>query len=197
MLDKKFVVAIDAGHGVNTAGKRITFSGYEMREWTLNNRIATDVINILAEYPNIMPVLVSAVSGYDVSLSDRCKHANAAHADLYISIHHNAAATSTACGTTVYYYHPNAKTRVVRGTQAGVLYNKLTGYTDLIGNRAQKTVHKGFYVLRKTKCPAFLIENGFMTNLSDVKEITKKELSYKAANGIVDFIKWFKKDMQI
>ena len=44
-------VAIDAGHGYNTAGKRITLSGYEStREWTLNSRIAEKLEKLLTDY---------------------------------------------------------------------------------------------------------------------------------------------------
>ena len=47
-----FKIALSAGHGKNTAGKRCkkSLDPNETREWVLNNRIADKVENLLKSY---------------------------------------------------------------------------------------------------------------------------------------------------
>lgn len=188
----EITIAIDAGHGLNTAGKRCTVPPYDTREWVLNNRIATKLKTMLDRlgYHTIMVYDTTGVN--DTPLSTRCKTANNYKANLYISIHHNAANTSTACGTTVYYYpYKTATKRLIRETEAKMLYDNVVMLTGLSGNRASKTVGNAFYVLSHTNCPAFLLENGFMTSPVDCPIINTTENAERTAIGLCNFVEEF------
>ena len=96
----------------------------------------------------------------DDELSWRAEMANNWGADLFISIHCNAAVRIEAEGTETYHYP---------GSKQGELLARLIQYrlTDalLTENRGVKTAR--YQVLRETDCPAVLVECGFITNPVD------------------------------
>ena len=181
------IIAIDAGHGMSTAGKRCLKSSdpVEHREWWLNDRIADQVQELLGAY-NCTVLRVDDTTGVkDISLATRVKAANNAKADMYISIHHNAGINGgKGGGTVVYYCSSNAN----RPLQAQRLYNAVTARTGLFGNRSSKVVMHGYYVVKYTTMPALLLENGFMDSQTDVPIILLATHAERTAQGIVDFL---------
>ena len=181
------IIAIDAGHGMGTAGKRClkSIDPNETREWYLNDRIADRLQELLAGY-DCQVIRVDDTTGVkDVALSTRVKTANNANADVYVSIHHNAGINGgTGGGTVVYYYSSNTQ----RGAQAKKLYNSIVDKTGLKGNRSQPVQKYGFYVIKNTKMPAFLIENGFMDSRTDTPIILTAEHVERTAQGILTFL---------
>ena len=183
----KLKVVIDAGHGLNTSGKRCmrSLDRNETREWYLNDRIADKLETMLKAY-NCEVLRVDDTTGrQDISLANRVNKANAWGADVYISIHHNAGVNGRAAGGTVVYYYSS---KAERATQAKDLYNAVVNETGLVGNRAQKVIKNGFYVIKNTKMPAFLLENGYMDSNVDVPIILSQEHADKTAQGLLNFI---------
>lgn len=181
-------IAIDAGHYINTPGKRClkSLDAAQTREWTLNNRIAVMLENLLKSYDCAILRVDDPTGKKDVTLSERCSRANAWGANVYLSIHHNAGVNGgSGGGTVVFYYSSKAE----RKEQAQALYNALVSNTGLIGNRASKVVNKAYAVLKGTKMPAFLIENGFMDSKTDVPIILTEEHAKKTAQGCLDFLR--------
>lgn len=181
------IIAIDAGHGMKTAGKRClkSIDPNQTREWYLNDRIADMLQEQLASYDCTVLRVDDTTGAKDISLSARVKAANNANADIYISIHHNAGLSGRSGGGTVVYYCSNA---AERPGQAKRLYDAVVGKTGLVGNRSSKVIKYGFYVIKNTKMPAFLIENGFMDSPDDVPIILTAEHAEKTAQGILDFL---------
>ncbi len=182
------LIAIDAGHGMKTAGKRClkSIDSAETREWWLNDRIADMVEEELNTSYDCQVLRVDDTTGVkDISLSQRVKTANGANADIYISIHHNAGINGESGGGTVVYYYSDASERLV---QARALYQEIVKRTGLSGNRSQVVNKYGFYVIKKTKMPAFLIENGFMDSKTDTPIILTKEHAQRTAEGIIAFV---------
>lgn len=186
-LRRKPIIAIDAGHGRNTAGKRClkSIDPSQTREWVLNDRIADDLQARLAAYECTVIRVDDTTGEKDISLSARVKAANAANADIYISIHHNAGIGGGVGGGTVVYYYSSA---AARPGQAQRLYDALVAQTGLRGNRSGKVLKKGFYVIKNTKAPAFLVENGFMDSRLDTPVILTEAHARKTAQGILDFL---------
>lgn len=85
-------IGIDAGHGINTPGKRCAkqFDENETREWTLNSRVATKVSEILNRNGVETLRLDDTTGNTDIDLSTRCRNANNVNVDMVVSIHHNA-----------------------------------------------------------------------------------------------------------
>lgn len=181
------IIALDAGHGMKTAGKRClkSLDPNETREWYLNDRIMDKVEAALAAY-DCRVIRVGDTTGVkDVSLASRVKTANAARADVYISMHHNAGLGGRNGGGTVVFYSSSSPER---GVQAQKLYQAIVSRTGLRGNRSAKVVNKGFYVIRKTSMPSFLVENGFMDSPQDVPVILSERHADRTAEGVVDFV---------
>lgn len=187
VMANKPIVALDAGHGMNTAGKRClkSIDPNQTREWWLNDRIADRVQELLAAYDCTVVRVDDTTGTKDISLSTRVKTANNAKADMYISIHHNAGINGRSGGGTVVYYYSGKDERRV---QAMHLYDAITARTGLVGNRSSKVIKNGFYVIKNTTMPAFLIENGFMDSTTDTPNILTQAHAEKTAQGILDFL---------
>ena len=71
-------IAIDAGHGYNTAGKRClkSIDVKQTREWTLNSRIAEKLSALLKGYECEVLRTDDATGNTDVSLNKRVQTAN-------------------------------------------------------------------------------------------------------------------------
>lgn len=187
-MTKKLV--IEAGHGLYTAGKRIpkALDPNETREWTLNNRIVVKTIKILEEYEGLQILRTDDPTGkIDVPLSERTTLANNFKADLFISVHANAYLGKpwSGGGTTV-YVHPNAPANTKRLQKD--LYNELIKQTGLKGNRATGTPTGNFHVVRETKMPSVLSENGFMDSRIDSKIILTEKFADQTARAHANFV---------
>ena len=181
------IIALDAGHGMNTAGKRCmkSIDANETREWYLNDRISDRVEELLSNYDCKVVRVGDTTGKNDISLAKRVDTAKNINADVYVSVHHNAGIYGgSGGGTVVYYYSSKAE----RATQAKALYNAIVSRTGLVGNRSEKVIKKGFYVIKNTSMPAFLIENGFMDSKTDVPIILTEEHAEKTAQGILAFL---------
>lgn len=186
-MSKRPIIALDAGHGLHTLGKRClrAIDPAETREWWLNDRIADRVQELLASYDCTVIRVDDTTGAKDISLASRVKTANSAGADMYMSIHHNAGINGGTGGGTVVYYYSSAAARPL---QAQRLYNAITARTGLVGNRSSKIKYHGYYVVKNTKMPALLIENGFMDSRTDVPIILSAAHADRTAQGIVDFL---------
>lgn len=188
----KPIIAISAGHGLYTAGKRCmkTIDQNETREWFLNDRIADKVEQKLSAY-NCKIIRVNDTTGKtDTALATRTAISNTANADIYLAIHHNAGVKGGSGGGTVLFYYPTGDNKNI----ATKLYNHIIACTGLKGNRSMPVASTtSLYEVRKPKAKAFLLENGFMDSRSDVPIILTEAHAEKTATGIVNFlVEYFK-----
>lgn len=184
----KMTVAIDAGHGKNTAGKRClkSLDPNETREWVLNSRIAAKVCARL-EAAGVHAIRVDDITGEtDVALSERTAKANAAGCALYVSIHHDSGVNGGAGGGVTVFSYTKSSAKAVALRDA--VYEHVIKFAGLRGNRANPKTTADFYVLRKTSMPAVLIECGFMDSKTDVPVILTDAYAENAARGIVEGI---------
>lgn len=183
-----FKIAIDAGHCLKTAGKRVDkrLDAAQTREWTLNDRIARYIAEAAKQYENVEILRVDDPTGKkDITLSKRCKTANSWGADVYISCHHNAGIKlGTGGGIVAYCYKLGIKAAEYRDE----IYASCITAGGLKGNRSNPTPEKGYYVLKYTKAPAVLTEYGFMDSKTDVPVILTddyaKKMGYATMEGI-------------
>ena len=189
------IIALDAGHGRGTAGKRClkALDPDQTREWYMNDRICDIVEADLTANYDVKILRVGDTTGAkDIALKKRVEAANAAGAIVYLSMHHNAGikgrllgrANKLAGGTVVYFYSSKAERKV----QATELYKAIVNRTGLVGDRSQTVIKNGYYVLKNTKMPAFLVENGFMDSPTDVPIILSEAHARKTAAGVVAFL---------
>ena len=193
----KTLVILDAGHGIDTLGKRspIWSNNTQLFEWKFNRDIVDSIIGYL-QVANISYVKLIEES-QDISLKERVDRINTIYKenkDKYkvylISIHGNAADNApTANGIEVFTSIGETKSDTI----AEVFYSKLKNLGwKMRPNRSNKGgKEENFYILKNSHCPAILTENGFYTNEEECKKMLdyywQKEIAlahYKAIQDI-------------
>src|SRR5690625_5241110 len=175
------VVAIDAGHGMGTAGKR-TPDGE--REWNFNSVVAQSIIDNLKSYKGVKTVRLDDPTGKrDVPLQERTNKANNANADIIDSSELNTKMGKCVnwTGTETYYYPGSTKGKqLTQALHPSVV--KAYGLRD-IGIKSAN-----FHMLRESRMPAILIEGGFMDSTIDIKKLRDKSVLKQAGKNIADAI---------
>ena len=193
----KTLVILDAGHGIDTLGKRspIWSNNTQLFEWKFNRDIVDSIIGYL-QVANISYVKLIEES-QDISLKERVDRINTIYKenkDKYkvylISVHGNAADNApTANGIEVFTSIGETKSDTI----AEVFYSKLKNLGwKMRPNRSNKGgKEENFYILKNSHCPAVLTENGFYTNEEECKKMLEfywqKEIAlahYKAIQDI-------------
>lgn len=183
-----FKIALNAGHGLYTAGKRCmrSIDPKQTREWVLNSRIVEKIEAILADYDIEVLRLDDRTGKKDISLTKRANTANNWGADFYFSAHHNAGINGGSGGGIVAFVHTSPSAEAVEWQKA--FYNAAIKATGLKGNRATPIARKNLAELRLSKMPAVLMECGFMDSTVDVPVILSEDYAEKIARAFADVI---------
>ena len=121
----------------------------------------------------------------DYSLSWRAELAWRFRADIFVSLHCNAAENLAARGTEVFYYPTSENGRdLARCIQSELVANCQTE------DRGVKT-NDTWTVLEETACPAVLVELAFLSNDLDREMLTDRFLQRQFAVGLVKGIEKF------
>lgn len=178
-------IMIDAGHGVDTPGKR---SVDGMKEYEFNSAVANKLKELLLLFEGVS-VLFSHSDSRDIPLHTRTSRANSANVGLFVSIHANAHGNgkkwTSAEGIETFIYQTKPKEAAELAAQVQKELIQTTKRKD----RGVKAAD--FYVLEKTKMTAILCECGFMTNKEEaalLRSDAYRTLCAKAiANGIASY----------
>lgn len=174
MSEKLIRVCIDPGHGGSDPGA-VNGERYEKKA-TL--AIAKKVGTMLTEKGYL--VRFTRNSDKYLSLAKRCEIANNFDADCFVSIHLNAAENKKAQGFETWRYQTVGNTTK---SLAANVQKELIGATGAVDRGVKQTT--AFYVLKKTKAPAILVECGFISNDEECKKLFSSSYQNKVANGIV------------
>lgn len=167
-------ICIDAGHGIETAGKRSPNGSY--LEYEFNRDVAARIKAHL-ERCGLQTVL-TCTGERDVPLSDRCAISNRAGCELFLSIHTNASGNdwSDVTGWSAHI--------IARGGKAEQLAEQIRAVAiPLLGCRDRGVNVNNYQVLRDTKCPAVLIEHGFHTSRVEVEKLKTPQYRAKCAEA--------------
>lgn len=181
-----FKIALDAGHGMNTAGKRCmkSIDPNETREWWMNDRICDKIEKKLSAYDGYSLLRVDDTTGNtDVSLGSRTSKANSWGADFYLSVHHNAGINGGSGGGIVSVVYTKASE--TSNNYSKIIYDELIKETGLKGNRSTPLAKQNLHVCRETNMPAVLVECGFMDSTTDVPIIITEKFADECADGFV------------
>lgn len=178
-------IYIDPGHGGSDPGA--VGNGIQEKDITL--QIGLAMRNYLNEYKNVS-VRMSRTNDRTVSLSARTNDANKWGADYYVSIHINAGGGT---GFESYIYRG-----ISNSSQTAKIRNSIhTKIVQVAGLRDRGKKQANFHVLRETRMPAILTENGFIDTKSDANKMKNRTWINKVAkahaDGIVEFYKLKKK----
>lgn len=166
-------VCLDCGHGGSDPGA-VKGSRTEKADVL---RLGLKVRDLLTAAG--INVVLTRTADESVSINDRCKIANAAKCDYFLSIHRNAA-TPDAVGNEI-WVHSQAVAHVVDKAQK--ILNAVCAVAGK--NRGVKKGAAGNYtdygVNRDTDMPSALLELGFVTSAADNKTFDANFDAYAAA----------------
>lgn len=186
-------IVLDPGHGSDPGqdGKKEsgavgkTAAGVEYQEKDLNLQVS----QLLERELQARGAIVTMTRNRDMflSLDDRQVIINRVAPALSLSIHHDATAPGRGAeGASVYWYHPQSK------NLAASLFNYYTrnGKRPILNNDG--VLQKSFAVARPSNAPAILLEMGFMSNQTELAELsqpaTQQRLAKVLAEGITQWL---------
>lgn len=202
-------IMIDPGHGGKDKGAiSKTFGVFE-------KNLTLDISSRIAAYLRKMGFKVSLTRYKDVflELPERPAKANKVNADLFLSIHINAAGPS-ASGVETYSLTPKGQTSTNASTMSvkdkrnfnGEIQNSwntlLSYYIQSELKEAASSSDRGskrarFAVLQDGKMPAALVECGFISNNAEARKLCsasyRDSLAKAIANGILRYSKTLKR----
>lgn len=179
---KDKIVVIDAGHGGHDPGA-VSPNGTKEKNIALDAALA---LRKKLENKGFKVYMTRERDNY-IKLYDRAGIANQLNADLFISVHINAAGNVDAKGVETLYAPDDSRNNkeLAKEIQEGLLY--YTNATDR-GIVARPEL----VVIRETNMDAVLVELGFLSNqLDEVRLLTKSYIDNCAEGilqGIIDFM---------
>jgi N-acetylmuramoyl-L-alanine amidase len=191
ILPEDCKVAAGHGHEMTTPGKRTPpipqLGGRVIRENEFNRIVVEKLLCLLSKI-GMQTIDVSATD--DDSLRDRVKRANDFKADIFISVHYNAydgifdEEGNDPEGISIYIYPRSKYGRKL--AESVMKYLKMGTAQKVRGIK-----EKGFYVVKYTRMPAMLSENGFMDNLREallmLDETFTTEVAKEHAMGVCEY----------
>lgn len=202
---KVFTICIDPGHGGKDTGK-IQRSNYEK---TFTLLLAQEIANQLKPFK--LNVILTRKKDETLDLAERTEFASRKKADLFISLHYNAA-PSNINGVEVYCLAPaglaSSNEGGGRSSRHACPGNNQNSQNILLAYKVQRMILHGtgledrglkrsrFQVLRDARMPAILVEGGFMTNPGDARKIYDRKFRVKMAQSIVDGIIAYKRAVE-
>lgn len=198
----RYMWCLDPGHGSLTVGKRspVMPNGARFYEYEFNRDIVSrissqlDVLGI--RYFITVPEV--NVGNFLEQRVERANKLSTALPKIFLSIHANAGPAPSMDaytednirGIETWYFHRSSKGRKI----AAVFQKKLIEQTGFQNRHLRSRVTGQFYVLRATKMPAILTENGFYNNRLEVLELQRNEVRQKIADAHVLAIRQIEKN---
>jgi N-acetylmuramoyl-L-alanine amidase len=174
------VVVIDPGHGGHDRGGG---PGQVLPEKVFTLDLAKRLTRILKSDGRIKVVLTRNAD-YFVSLPERTNVANSysGYNAVFVSIHFNYGRRLGAYGIETYYYNSRAY------RLAALIHPRVI---QALGSIDRGIRRRGYFVLRRNRLPAVLVECGFLTNPGEAARIlqpgARENLAKAIAAGIEGF----------
>lgn len=180
-------IFIDAGHG----GKDTGANNNNLHEKDIALKLALKLNDLLKK--SGLQTALSRSTDVFVPLIERAKKANEFNADIFVSIHLNAAVDKAASGIeTLVYQNKGINNQLTTNIQ-----DELINAT-CAKNRGIKE-RPDLVVLNSTKMPAVLVETGFISNDKEKNllsmDVYQNKIAQAIANGIFKYLGWAVKDM--
>ena len=170
-------VIIDAGHG----GKDWGAYRAGVRESSLNMKVASKLEYYLKQHG--FRVVMTRRSDSFLSLSRRASIANRYRNAIFVSIHFNATRNTWVRGAETFYAGS-------AGRQLASSIHRELAHKCRMKNRGVRFAR--FAVLVQTKCPAVLVECGFISNASERARCVTSSFQTSAAQAIADGIRKYR-----
>lgn len=172
------LIHLDAGHGGRDSGA----IGNGIKEKDIVLEIVKRIESGLKAFD--VQTLLSRTTDIFLSLDERTAKANAAKADVFLSVHINSAVNTTARGFESYVY-PNsgAATSALQNVMHQEIVKQIQGAAGF-DDRGKKQAN--FAVLRQSAMKALLTENLFISNAADAALLKSDDYLQKIAQGHIN-----------
>lgn len=182
---RPLVWVIDAGHG----GKDQGTSCKTALEKDISLQVAKELRDLLRKHKPGIKVVMTREKDKFLSLDERCRIANRARADLFLSIHVNSAPNKLMSGTETFYANLRSSSNSV---QSGTLSRNIER-SELLARLIQKNYGESgrpsvrgarcrkLYVCHNTAMPSALTEIGFLSNIRDAAYMCSAEGRHEIA----------------
>lgn len=167
-------ICIDPGHGGSDPGA-VGKAPFVLKEKDFNLALS---LLLKEELEEEHEVIMTRYVDRALSLSGRARFANRYGADIFISVHANAAATPSAEGMEVFHFPGSRMGNQLAGM---VLREMLEEFPD---HRDRGVKSADFAVLRLTRMPAVLVEAEFLSNPKQLEFLADSENQKRMANAI-------------
>jgi len=176
------LIVIDAGHGGTDPGA--ISPNLKLHEKDVVLEVAKETQRMLETAG--FRVYMTRNSDVYVGLQDRAGVANQLGADLFISIHANAAGRTDIKGVETLYYPSEENPMDFRNNKylAEIFQDEMVRTLGAASHRIN--ARDKLVVLRETKMPAIIIEIGFLTNPDEERLLSTSEYRRLAAQGILN-----------
>jgi len=172
---KNRIIILDPGHGGKDPGT--VLGSYSEKAITL--KVSTLVKQKL-EAAGAKVYMTRTGDTYP-SLQDRVDFTNANYGEIFVSVHVNSAANTSAQGTETYY-----------AISTGDMYQEDIDLATFVNNQIVNNLNmknrgvkeEQYYVIRNTIIPAILVELGFLTNDEDRGKMTTDKYAELFADSI-------------
>ena len=175
MIGPKTIV-VDAGHGGKDPG---AIGRGPMVEKEIVSRIAKLLVEEL-ELRGV-DVIESRPNDRFISLSGRANIAERSRADLFVSVHADAAERAAASGTTVYI----ARNASRQSKHAG---DAIEDSFVRSGFESRGVRTAGYHVLVRHSRPAVLVECGYVSNRAEAYKLSQPDYQQRIASAIAEGI---------
>lgn len=182
-------IVVDVGHGGWDPGK---VSADGIKEKDINLAIALKLRDALEEkgcrviLTRTEDTALGGSDGNSTKNSDmraRIAIMEQESPDYVISIHQNSYSDPSVHGAQAFYY----STSSVSQSMAETIQRYLIDQVDPENHRQAKTGND-YYILRKSPCPAVIVECGFLSNPTEAANLTDDEYQQKIADAICNAI---------
>ena len=168
-------VVIDAGHGGHDRGG---VPGQYVAEKTMALDVSLRLQQKLRS-AGLRTVMTRSQDAF-ISLSNRVNAANSRSNCIFVSVHFNSAPNLNARGVETFFYSARSYPLAV------AIHRRIVSIAA--ENRGIK--RRGFFVIRKCRPPAVLLECGFLTNRDDARlalsATYRDRLASEIAKGIIE-----------
>lgn len=189
---------IDAGHGSLTEGKRspVLPEGGQLLEYEYTGKIARRICERLKELNIDHTLNPPSQVGIGNYLKERVALANSVKSSkqrIFVSVHGNAGPVPNSrtdwsinfSGIEVWHFTPSSQSKHL----AQIFQNALVKRMAWNNRGIKSQTANQFYVLRYTKMPAILTENGFYNNIRECRLMLQDETVNQFAEAHIDAIK--------
>lgn len=171
-------VVVDAGHG----GKDQGASRGGVLEKHLNLQVAMRLKRAL-EARGLKVYMTRDHDEY-LTLSRITQITNQIRPDVFVSVHHNASNNPAIRGIETYYYTPQSR------PLADKIHRKMVNHVKSPDRGVRRAM---FYVIHHTNVPAVLCEVGYVSNPSELRELSSEQRQAMEADaiaeGVVEYLK--------